>query len=345
VSETPEYPNGRRVPNTELWKDTGSVEPTQKRDPEDTIAILSDTNGDGIMDRRHVFADKLELVTGFVLYKTGVIAATAPDIWYLEDTNNDQVADKRTRLYTGLGTQDTHAVINNLRWGMDYLIKAHPAANQLVTEVAEQRFQPPRLGHDVCVDEGDEWRAHPFETGHARRAGADVRVVPEQLDGRRGRRDERRHRSVVDDDDVPDGSGGGHGRPGVVPPHGHDERHVASGVPRRPWLGMRGADLDEALQQRPCRPGGFLVTPDRIDGALPRGPEAEERQRGAGQQDPTVVEPSGATVERVPQLGDPGVDRRGQVGHPPAEPLLAFGRGRSGRIAEHAVRRRGEHTS
>jgi uncharacterized protein len=134
VSETPEYPNGRRVPNTDLWKDTGSLERTQKRDPEDTIAILSDTNGDGIMDRRHVFADKLELVTGFVFYKNGVIAATAPDIWYLEDTNNDQVVDKRTKLYTGLGTQDTHAVINNLRWGMDgWIYATHGYSVGLVT--------------------------------------------------------------------------------------------------------------------------------------------------------------------------------------------------------------------
>ena len=76
------------------------------------------------MDRKHVFADKLELVTGFVLYRTGVIAATSPDIWYLEDTNGDQVADKRTKLYTGLGTADTHAVINNLRWGLDGWIYA-----------------------------------------------------------------------------------------------------------------------------------------------------------------------------------------------------------------------------
>ena len=124
VSETPEYPNGRRVPNTALWKDTGSVAPSQQRDPRDTIAFLTDTNGDGVMDRKHVFADKLELVTGFVFYKNGVIAATAPDIWYLEDTNGDEVADKRTRLYTGLGIADTHAVINNLRWGLDGWIYA-----------------------------------------------------------------------------------------------------------------------------------------------------------------------------------------------------------------------------
>jgi uncharacterized protein len=125
VSETPEYPNGLRVPNTAVWKDTGSLQPRrQTRDPEDTISILSDTNGDGVMDRKHVFADKLELVTGFVFYKSGVIAATSPDIWYLEDTNGDQVADKRTKLYTGLGNFDTHAVINNLRWGLDGWIYA-----------------------------------------------------------------------------------------------------------------------------------------------------------------------------------------------------------------------------
>ena len=124
VSETPEYPNGRRVPNTALWKDTGSLARSQQRDPEDTISFLTDTNGDGVMDRKHVFADKLELVTGFVFYKNGVIAATAPDIWYLEDTNGDEVADKRTKLYTGLGIADTHAVINNLRWGLDGWIYA-----------------------------------------------------------------------------------------------------------------------------------------------------------------------------------------------------------------------------
>ncbi len=119
VSETPEYPNGRRALTAPAWRDSGSVRQGPTRDPEDTISILTDTNGDGVMDRKHVFADKLELVTGFVLYRNGVIAATSPDIWYLEDTNGDQVADKRTKLYTGLGTSDTHSVINNLRWGLD----------------------------------------------------------------------------------------------------------------------------------------------------------------------------------------------------------------------------------
>lgn len=125
VCETPEYPNGRRVPNTEPWKDSGSLRGAKvDRDPEDRISILTDTDGDGIMDTKKVFADKLELVSGFVLYKSGVIAATSPDIWFLEDTDGDGVCDKRTKLYTGLGAADTHAVINNLRWGHDGWIYA-----------------------------------------------------------------------------------------------------------------------------------------------------------------------------------------------------------------------------
>jgi putative membrane-bound dehydrogenase-like protein len=120
VCETPEYPNGRRVPNVDPWKDSGSLLPyKQERDPQDRISILTDSDGDGRMDKKHVFADKLELVTSFCFHKNGVIACSAPDIWFLEDTNGDEVADKRTKLYTGLGIGDTHAVINNLRWGLD----------------------------------------------------------------------------------------------------------------------------------------------------------------------------------------------------------------------------------
>jgi len=134
VSETPEYPNGRRALNAPVWRDSGSLRAQPTRDPEDTISILTDTNGDGVMDRKHVFADKLELVTGFVFYKAGVIAATSPDIWYLEDTNGDQVADKRTKLYTGLGTSDTHSVINNLRWGLDgWIYATHGYSAGMVT--------------------------------------------------------------------------------------------------------------------------------------------------------------------------------------------------------------------
>ena len=120
VAETPEYPNGRREQNVVPWMDSGSVVPgVYDRDPLDRISILTDSDGDGVMDKKKVFADKLELVNSFVFHKNGVIAASAPDIWFLEDTNGDDVADKRTKLYTNLGIRDTHAVINNLHYGPD----------------------------------------------------------------------------------------------------------------------------------------------------------------------------------------------------------------------------------
>ncbi|MGV3661400.1 MAG: PVC-type heme-binding CxxCH protein [Prosthecobacter sp.] len=120
VVETPEYPNGLRQANVEAWKDSGSVEPGQyQRAPLDCVSVLSDTNGDGIMDKKTVFADKIELATSSVFYKNGVIVCAAPDIWFFEDTNGDDKADKRTKIYTNLGNRDTHAVINNMRWGLD----------------------------------------------------------------------------------------------------------------------------------------------------------------------------------------------------------------------------------
>jgi putative membrane-bound dehydrogenase-like protein len=120
VVETPEYPNGLRQSNVDAWKDSGAIKPGQyDRKPLDRVSILSDTNGDGVMDKKQVFADEIELATSSVFYKNGVIVCAAPDVWFFEDTNGDDKADKRTKIYTNLGNRDTHAVINNMRWGLD----------------------------------------------------------------------------------------------------------------------------------------------------------------------------------------------------------------------------------
>ncbi|HAL73249.1 MAG TPA: hypothetical protein DCP71_15925, partial [Verrucomicrobiales bacterium] len=120
VVETPEYPNGLRQANVDAWKDSGSIKPGQyEREPLDRVSILSDSDGDGVMDKKTVFADKIELATSSVFYKNGIIVCAAPDIWFFEDTNGDDKADKRTKIYTNLGNRDTHAVINNMRWGLD----------------------------------------------------------------------------------------------------------------------------------------------------------------------------------------------------------------------------------
>jgi putative membrane-bound dehydrogenase-like protein len=131
VAETPEYPNGRRGMRPDYrgkeWKDHGGIEPEpgeQQRKAQDKISILIDTDGDGVMDKKQVFYEGLELVTGFVFHEDGVIVTQAPDILFIHDPGPDGKARKVETLYHGLGTRDTHAVINNPRWGWDGWIYA-----------------------------------------------------------------------------------------------------------------------------------------------------------------------------------------------------------------------------
>jgi uncharacterized protein len=131
VTETPEYPNGRRGLREDYqgkeWKDHGGLVPVpgkQDRPAHDRISWLEDSKGDGVMDTKHVFYEGLELATGMVFYKDGVIVTQAPDILWIRDTQGVGKADKVEVLYHGLGTRDTHAVINNPRWGFDGWIYA-----------------------------------------------------------------------------------------------------------------------------------------------------------------------------------------------------------------------------
>ncbi|MEQ2005404.1 MAG: PVC-type heme-binding CxxCH protein [Limisphaerales bacterium] len=125
VCETPEYPDGRYAPApsdyVQRWQPEAKIgaDNRYERPAYDRISILTDTNGDGVMDKKEIFYEGLELVTSFVFHKDGVIAAAAPDVWFIRDTNGDGKADKVEKLYTNLGNRDTHAVLNNLRWGFD----------------------------------------------------------------------------------------------------------------------------------------------------------------------------------------------------------------------------------
>ena len=156
VAETPEYPNGRRGMRPDYrgkeWKDHGGIDPTpgvQERKGIDKISRLTDTNGDGVMDKKEVFYEGLDLVTGLVFYKDGVIVTQAPDILFLRDTDGDGKADKVEKLYGGLGASDTHAVINNPRWGWDgwiYATHGYSGSNKVVNAKGEKM---PTIGSGV----------------------------------------------------------------------------------------------------------------------------------------------------------------------------------------------------
>lgn len=92
---------------------------TPERKGQDRIKILEDTDGDGVADKATIFAEGLNIPTSLVLANGGVIVAQAPDFLFLKDTDGDDKADVQEVMFTGWGTQDTHAGPNNLRYGFD----------------------------------------------------------------------------------------------------------------------------------------------------------------------------------------------------------------------------------
>lgn len=62
--------------------------------PDGKIVILEDTTGDGVMDKRTVFLDSLVLPRAVCLIENGVLVATPPQLWFIE--NNNDKPGKRT---------------------------------------------------------------------------------------------------------------------------------------------------------------------------------------------------------------------------------------------------------
>ena len=83
------------------------------------VKLLTDTNGDGRMDKAAVFAEGLPPVYGLVPARGGVIVACAPHIIFLADRDGDGKAEVRETLFTGFGTGELERGINAPQWGAD----------------------------------------------------------------------------------------------------------------------------------------------------------------------------------------------------------------------------------
>src|SRR5665647_91781 len=83
------------------------------------VLLLTDTNGDGKMDKSTVFADSLILPTGVMRWKKGIIVTDPPNVYYMEDTNGDGKADIKQTMLTGFDTSNLEANVNNPLYGLD----------------------------------------------------------------------------------------------------------------------------------------------------------------------------------------------------------------------------------
>jgi putative membrane-bound dehydrogenase-like protein len=132
--------------------------PNTETPPQGVIALLADTDGDGRMDQRTVFADGLTYPNGVLPWKGGVIVTCAPDVVFLRDTDGDGRADECRVLLTGFETsKSTQLRVNAPTIGPDgwiYLAAGLAGGNITCPEhpdraplkmTADVRFHPDTL--------------------------------------------------------------------------------------------------------------------------------------------------------------------------------------------------------
>ncbi len=125
----------------------------------DRIVILEDTNGDGQADKRTVFMEGLNLVSGLEVGFGGVWVGAAPYLLFIPDRDGDDRPDGPPQiLLDGFGYQDTHETLNAFIWGPDgWLYGCHGV------------FTHSRVGKPGTPDEqripmnAAIWRYHPLQ--------------------------------------------------------------------------------------------------------------------------------------------------------------------------------------
>ena len=95
--------------------------PAPEGQGKDRILVFEDTNGDGKFDKRTVFIEGLNLVSGLEVGFGGVWVGAAPYFMYIpiQDGDEPKPAGPPQILLDGWGHEDTHETLNTFTWGPD----------------------------------------------------------------------------------------------------------------------------------------------------------------------------------------------------------------------------------
>jgi len=107
------------------------VEEAAKAETYGTVKMLTDTDGDGRMDKADIWADRLPACFGVCAARGGIIVVCAPDIVFLADRDGDGIAEVREVLFTGFATGVLDRRMGDPKWGLDdwiYVGRPHSSA-------------------------------------------------------------------------------------------------------------------------------------------------------------------------------------------------------------------------
>ena len=115
----------------------GEYEPTGR------IVVLEDTNGDGAMDKRTVFADGLIQPRALTVLEHGVLVGEPPNVWLLTDADGDLHADGKELVAAGYGQRETNVEVNanSLYWAIDNRIYTAGTGADLYLQLKNGRFE------------------------------------------------------------------------------------------------------------------------------------------------------------------------------------------------------------
>lgn len=125
----------------------------------DRVVILEDSDGDGKADKRTVFYDKFNYITGIEYGFGGLFVTSPPNLYFVPDKNGDDVPDSEpVVLLDGFGYQQSaHNIVNGATYGPDgWLYGGHGGTS------FSNLGKPGAPDSERIKFDGGVWRYHPI---------------------------------------------------------------------------------------------------------------------------------------------------------------------------------------